>query len=399
MGIFGGNKNKNKLILVFNIGSSSVDGALFEAQSSGIPKIIFSVREPIKIEEKVEINRFLMSALRSLEVVAHRLFQAGLGAPSQIFCVLSSPWYVFQTRIISFKKNTPFVFNEKLADELVRKEIKLFEEEHVLKYSRLDNRVRVMELKNIKTLLNGYEISESLNQKAKELEMHIFISTSGEPVLKKIEDIVGKYFHPKQIKFSSFILSFFTVARDLYPQQENFLLVDIGGEMTDISMIKKNTLRESVSFPLGRNFLARGVSTDLGCTLSEASSLISLFENGHAEAAVAKKLTLILNKSRAEWLKRFQSSLANLSKDISIPSTIYIAIDKDLECLFSETIKTEQFSQYTLTESKFEIIFLNTELLHNIALFKESTVGEPFIVFDSIYINRFLTNPAMAEQI
>ena len=251
MGIFSGAEKKNELILVFNIGSSSVDGALFEAQCSGIPKIIFSAREPIKIEEKVEISHFLLTTIKSLEIVAYKIFQAGLGAPSQVFCVLSSPWYVFQTRIISFKKNTPFIFTEKLADELIKKEIKLFEEEHVLKYSHSDNQVRVIELKNIKTLLNGYEISESMDQKAKELEMHIFISISGESVLKKMEDTISKHFHLKQIKFSSFVLSFFTVARDFYPKQENFLLVDIGGEMTDISMVKKNTLRESISFLWG----------------------------------------------------------------------------------------------------------------------------------------------------
>lgn len=390
MGIFSNNKKENGLILVFNIRSSSVDGALFEVQSSGIPKIIFSVREPIKIEPEIDVNNFLLLTINSLEIVAHKIFQAGLGAPSRIFCVLSSPWYVFQTRIINFKKNTPFIFTSKLADELVRKEVKLFEEEHTLKYGDSNKRVRVLELKNIKTMLNGYEISEPLNKKTKELEMNIFISISGEQVFKKIEDTISKYFHLKQIKFSSFMLSFFTVVRDMYPTQENFLLVDVGGEVTDISMVKKNTLRESMSFPLGRNFLIRGVALDLGCTLSEADSLISLFKDGHAEESIAKKLFLILNKLRAEWLNKFQESLANLSKDISIPSTIYIAIDKDLVDFFSEIIKTEQFSQYTLTESKFEVIFLNTELLHRIVEFKENVIREPFLIFDSIYISRFL---------
>ena len=41
MGIFSKNK-KNKLILVFHIGSSNVEGALFWAQDSGVPRIIFS---------------------------------------------------------------------------------------------------------------------------------------------------------------------------------------------------------------------------------------------------------------------------------------------------------------------------------------------------------------------
>ena len=391
MSILSGPKEKGELMLVFNIGSSSVGGAFFWAQKSGIPKIIFSIKEPILIEEKIDIDRLLFLTIQSLEIVVNKIYMAGLGAPARIFCVLSSPWYTSQMRIINLKKNTPFIFTTKLADGLIQKEINLFKEEHLAKYMNIGDSARIIELKNIKTMLNGYETFKPLNQKAKELEMTIFISMSGEQVLKKIENTIGKHFHLKQIEFSSFVMASFTAVRDMYRQQENFLLVDIGGEITDISMIKKNILRESISFPLGCNFLTRGIASNLSCTLNEAKSLISLFKDGHAEESMAKKLTSIMNQLKTEWLKKFQESLANLSNDISIPATIYIAIDKDLADFFSETIKTEQFSQYALTESKFEVIFLNTQILHGIAVFEENIIREPFLIIDSIYINRFLT--------
>lgn len=390
MGIFSGTK-KNELALVFNIGSSSVGGALISTQDSGVPKIIFSVNEPIKIEEAIDIDRFLILTIQSLEKVVKKIYEARLGAPAKIFCVLSSPWYTSQTRIISYKKNTPFVFNTKLADSLIQKEISIFEEEHKLKYKEIENSVRPIELKNIKTILNGYETSNPLNKQAKELEMTVFVSISGEQVLKKIENEIGKYFHSNPIKFFSFAMASFAVVRDLYVDKENFLLVDIGGEITDISMVKKNILGESITFPLGRNFLIRGVASEMGCTLDEADSLISLLKDGHAEEKVLSKLTTVLNGLRKEWLKNFQDSLANISKDISVPSTIYIAIDKDLADFFLETIKTEQFSQYTLTESKFEVTFLDAQTLHGLAVFEESALREPFLIIDSIYINRFLT--------
>lgn len=390
MSIFFRNKKKEDLMLVFNIGSSSVVAALFVPQKSGVPKIVFSTRELIPTEEEATVGRFLFLATQSLDVVAKKILMTGLGVPKKIFCVLSSQFYVSQTRIISFKKNTPFLFNVKLADTLIQKEIKIFQEENLVKYSSVGGGMRTIELKNIKTMLNGYETPKPLDQKAKELEMVIFISMSAEQVLKKIESTIRKYFHFEQIKFSSFAMAFFTAVRDVYKQQENFLLVDIGGEVTDIFMTKKNILRESISFPLGRNFLTRGVASELGCSLNEANSLISLYKDGHAEKSVAKKLGLIMKKLQNKWLEKFQESLANLSHDISIPSTIYIAIDKDLADFFSETIKSEQFSQYTLAESKFEVIFLSTELLHGIATFKDSVVREPFIIIDSIYINRFL---------
>jgi cell division ATPase FtsA len=391
MSIFSEHKKKDELTLVINFGSSSVAGALFVVQESGIPKIIFSVRESITLEKEINSARFMSLALQSLERVMSKVHDAKLGMPSRIFCVFASHWCISQTRMISYKKNTPFVFNEKLANSLIQKEIKLFEEEHLIKYNIDKSSVRIIEIKNIKITLNGYETSKPLDKKAEELGMTIFISMGEQQILEKIENIIKKHFYNDHIKFSSFALSSFTVARDLYPEEEDFLLVDIGGEITDIIMIKKNMLLESISFPLGTNFLTRGVSLELQCSLGEADAFISLFRDGHAEEETAKKLAFIMNKLRAEWLKKFQESLINLTSDISIPSIIYTVIDKDLADFFSETIKTEQFSQYLLTESKFKVTFLGLERLHGLATFEDKVIREPFLIIDAIYINRFLT--------
>lgn len=390
MGIFGGNKEKGKLVLVFDIGSSSVGGALFLMRDTGIPKIIFSVREPIILEENLNVNRFLALAIKSLKIVTSRIYSAKLGAPKEIFCVLSSPWYVSQTRIIKLEKNAPFIFNSKLADSLIQKEIVLFEEDNLAEYVKTKNPIRLIEIKNIKIMLNGYETSIPLNQKVQELEMTIFISMSPEQVLGKIEKTIQELFHFREIKFSSSVMTSFAVVRDMNTHNENFLLINIGGEVTNISMVKKNILRESISFPLGFNFLIRGVASFLSCSLSEAKSYLSLLKNEHASASLAKKLEVILGKLKLEWLTKFQASLANLSNDISIPATIYIAVDRDLANFFSEVIKSEQFNQYTLAESKFKVIFLSVEVLHGLAEFEENIIRDAFLLLDSIYINRFL---------
>ena len=240
MSIFEGTKNKKEeLVLVFDIGSSSVGGALFEAQKTGIPKIIYSIREPIILEKNVSFDRFFSLTLKSLEIVTNKISMKGFGAPKKVFCILSSPWYASQTRIIDLKKNTPFIFSSKLADSLIEKEIKIFEEECLKKYVHTNSKVMPIELKNMQIMLNGYVVSKPLNQKATELEMTIFISMSGEQILEKFKEAIGKHFYSQNIKFASFAVASFAVARDLFVNQDSFLLIDIGGEVTDISMIKK----------------------------------------------------------------------------------------------------------------------------------------------------------------
>ncbi len=382
-------EEQSDLVLVFDIGSSSVGGALFVSQPSGIPKIVMSVREPIPLEMEASFERFLALAMKSLHNVAHRVFSARLGAPHRIVCVLSSPWYVSQNRIISLSQETPFTFTTKLADSLIKKEVALFEEEYLKKYKEAGSSARLIEFKNIKTTLNGYETEVPLNQKAKELEMAIFIAVSGEQVLKNIEETINKTFHTKNIKFASFGMVSFSVVRDMFSGEEGFLLIDLGGEVTDISMIKKNVLREAISFPMGTNFIIRGVSDSLDCTPEEAKSLISLYKDGHAVGATRKKLDPVMSDLKTKWLESFQKSLANISNDISIPSKIFISIDKEFSDFFLEIIKTEQFNQYTLTESKFEATFLNTQALNGLAVFKDNADRDPFTIIEAIYINRF----------
>ena len=364
----------------------------------GKPKIIFSLTEHLPLEEKVEPSRLLASAVKALDKVAKEMHDKALGAPARVFCVLASPWYLSQTRTIHYETKEPFTFTEKLADELIQKEIKVFGEENAANYPAAEHAVRSIELKNIQTLLNGYAASRPLNQKATELEMIIFVSMSSESTLVAIEESIGRYFNTGPIKFSSFAMASFTVIRDTYHTDENFLLVDIGGEVTEIFMSKRNVLRESISYPLGKSFLTRGVAKELGCTLDEASSLISLAKDGHAAISIAKKLDTAISKLKQEWLNKFQESLANLSKDISIPSKIFIVVDRGMTEFFSEIIKSEQFSQYTLAESKFEVAFLSSEVLHEAAQFDEEKLREPFLVIDSVYINRFLIDPVKAGR-
>ncbi len=383
-------KNREELILVFDIGSASVGGALFYAQSSGVPRIIFSVREPIVLLETVDTDQLLSLTLKSLSVVVSKVGEMGLGAPEKIFCVLSSPWYASQTRIIKFAKNTPFVFTKKLADSLIERELSIFTAEHTEKYVNVGNKVVPIELKNMKMTLNGYNTPEPLEKKAEELEMMLFIAMSSEQFLVSVEEVIQRHFHTENIKFSSFVMSSFVVARDLFISEEDFLLIDIGGEVTDIAMIKKGALRESISFPMGPNFLIRGVARGLACSLDEAKSHVSLFKDDHAHDSTIIKVEPIVNKLKAEWLKKFQEALANLSNDISIPATIFITVDYEMASFFSELIKSEQFSQYTLTASKFKIVYIGVQALHEKAMFAENVVRDQFLILESIYISKYL---------
>lgn len=390
MGIFSKKKTED-LVLLFDIGSSSVGAGLFYKQDSGVPEMIYSIRQPIVLETKINIDRFLHLTIEALKIVANDVCMKGFGVPKEIYCVLSSPWHASQTRMLKLKEENPIIFTQKLADELIAKEVKLFEEEHKHFYEDGNGKATTIELKNMKTILNGYESHNPFGQKAKEIEMSVFMSMVEDHIIDMIVENINRHFRSAKIKFISFIMASSTVARDMFVNQDNFLLVNIGGEVTDISMIKRDIIKESISFPMGRNFMVRGLALELGVELLEAESYLSLYKDEHLDDATLKKIEPAVSKIKTEWLKNFQDFLSTLSNDISIPSTVFITVEKDLAKFFSDIIKTEQFNQYILTESKFRVIFLGSQELHGIAILKENVKRDPFLVIESIYINRFLS--------
>jgi cell division ATPase FtsA len=391
MGFFSKSKKKNELVLLFDIGSSSVGGALVLIQESGAPRIVYATRETVLLEKELNINSFLNSTLKSLDLVVAKICKQGLGKPERVFCVLSSPWFHSETRDIKLEKNIPFVFNTKLADTLTQKEVGVLMEEFASNHVDSIGKIVPIEMKTMSVNLNGYEVLDPQGKKAQSLEMSIFVSMSEEDFIKKIEEIIGKHFHVDSIKFSSFLMASFVVARDMFINQDKFLLINIGGEVTDISMIKKNTVKDSVSFPVGCNFITRGLTKALDIHLDEARSFLQAYKDNHISDSANKKLNDSIQVLKHDWLKIFQESLNNLSHDISIPSTIFITVDQNLAPFFSEIIKEEQLNQYSLTDSKFRIIFLGTEALHGIALFEnEKIMRDSLLLIESIYINHFL---------
>ncbi len=389
MGIFSGKKQREELVLVFDIGSSSVGAAFFYSTSSGIPKIVFSVRQPLPLESRVDFERFFATTARALDIVSDAAFKASVGKPEKIFCVLSSSWYVSQTRVATMEKINPFVFTSKLADDLLKKELYLFQESYMKGHGG-ERQFREIEIKSIKTTLNGYEVTNPINQKAKEVQMNIFVSMSEERVLQAFEASIGRHFPHHAIKFTSFVMASFVAVRDMFVHQDNFLLIDIGGEVTDITMVKNNILRESLSYPMGRNFILRGIAQHLSTSIEEATTMFSLYKDGHGAKEVITKIEPAIKRVKGEWLSSFQASLANLSSDISIPSAIFMASESLFAEFFSDVIRNEQFNQYTLTQSKFQIIPLSAETLHGAASFEESVTRDSFLILESIYINRIL---------
>src|SRR3989339_659488 len=195
-------KGKQEIAAIFDIGSSSVGGAivLIPGKKEDKPKILYSVREQMVFHEKLDANKFIDSMLKTLNSVVSDLEKNGLvhlnflkiknKAIKNAFCFFSSPWCVSQTKKIKIKKDKSFEITESLLKSIIQKEEEAFIKLESGEYSSIlgkNNEIDVMDKKIIQIKLNGYIVNNPYKKKVKEAETSFFMSLLSRDISDKIE--------------------------------------------------------------------------------------------------------------------------------------------------------------------------------------------------------------------
>jgi len=375
-------KNKSERVLILNIGGATVSGA-FVARGEGLTKIETVISTDIGVLPDVTSAALEREMEKALSQTVDLLAKARRGAPDRVVVSLQSPWYVSQARTVKMSRPSAFVFSRSMLDDMIARELKSFEDEEIASSVLSGEPLRAIESNILQVKLNGYPTAKPIGLSARELEFSIFLSVSPDRVLKKIKENIGRHFRQK-VTFSSFLLAAFLVTRDFFPHQNDYLLIDVGGEITDVSLVRDSVLVRSVSFPKGSNFILRNLSTRLKRSISESISLCALYAEDKVEASIKDACADVLNSAKNEWLEAFQKALFDASSALSIPDTVLLSVPGDIAPWFIDTIRREEFRQRSLTEKEFKVVVLNAELFHESLSFGENVLRDPSIMIEAL---------------
>lgn len=383
--------DKKTTIAVFDIGSASIGGALISFEAGSTPKILWSARESMVFQSDLNFGRFLSSMLETLEKVLVRMQKSGMQNPRSFLCVFSSPWYVSQTRVIKMKQGKEFAVSRHGIDDLIESEIESFKAHNIGKYKRMgEEEVEIMETHTIQMKLNGYVTDNPYGMRAKNLEISLYISMAPKRVLSSVKSRVSKIFGSRNIKFSSFSLTAFSTIRDIFSHKSDFLFMDISGEVADISLVKSNVLLETASFPLGKNYLLRRLSSGLNTIPEEVASLYTMYREGKTNDSTKVKIQKILNESKGEWTYSLKEGLRSLSDDISLPNTVFFTSDADVAPWFFDCLTSPSLGEFTGTGSPFEVTLLDNATMGKFSIFSPQTEKDPFIVVEALFADRIV---------
>lgn len=390
---------KESLVAVVDIGSSSVGVALikssFNKKSGWQSKIIYTTRTEARLETPYDFRRYIREITKALHqslntaLLSPPVRQAGKnGVPGKYICFLASPFYIAQTRVVKYEEEAEFVLTPKLYQRITTQEVARFLSHHAEIYpSLIDDTFFVIENKTMQIKLNGYEVTDPFNKKTTRAELVQYISGSSPSLARQFQEEIIKITHHDRIEFHSFAFAAFSVLRDRLGEMASFLIIDVSGEITDVSVVTLGVLTEVTSFPLGRNSLVRQIAANLKTAYAEADSLLRLYISGGTGGEANNRLAKEVAKVKENWLAKMRETLAGALESNILPEQVYVIGDDRTAKIFMDWLTSGDFREFTMSNRPLQIKYLDSSFLnphHN----HEQNTRDVFVLVESLFYDK-----------
>jgi len=393
----------SNVVLIFDIGSGSIGGAFVELAEGVKPKIIYGVREPITARLKPDSKRLLDGKKSALRGVLGRLMSNGLPFvraaldrhhfhPRNAICFLSSPWYVSKTSIIKEEyPDKPAIVSLPHLEEILRNEISNFGQS-ILK-DELHEPVDVIDSRLVDVKLNGYRTSDVRLKKASSFEFSIFLSAAPKRLISSATSLIRESAGARSVVFHSFVLPYFAVIRDLFGHLTDFIFLDVTAEVTDLSVVKDGVLLETISFPIGRNAVIRGIAKAFDVSLDIAGSFLRIKTTRAADKNFDEKIREVIAQTEKEWLEIFRSTLAAINESVIVPRQIFLTLDADVAPFFKGWLTVETFERFGVSPEHFQVVSIGDDTFAHLCEWSPKAFHDPFLAIESLFVSKISSLP------
>ncbi len=305
-------------IIIFNIGGATVSGLVLDSRSRDL---LFETREDLPFNSTQDFSVATRQTTKTLSDISQRLKRFVSEDPQQVHCLLSSAWHIADSRKIRVKTQTK---NKSVLEDITSEGLR----RHLTLHQTPS-----YQLTPIDSLILGLELDGQRHTNLDfslpgEKTVHHFSSSSDANLLNSLREPIRSGFGQSETQFHSGLLSTFAVLKETMANHHDFVILDIGGEVTDLVIVRGQTIIDIASIPVGTHSIARQISKLTGQNNHSAySSLHLLGENiiqNHRHNDFSNYLANIKN----EWLYSLASILEQYEKPGENLPVVVVGDDK-----------------------------------------------------------------------
>lgn len=351
---------------LLDIGSASIGITLMEEDKHGTPVISKTARvefAPVTEEAKEGIQTLALAAVqKALDTVK------AVPKVAQVRAVLAAPWYDAKITTINSSSQKVVRVNEGTVARAVR--------EYLAKKGTLKSGPSVIESLVSQVYVNGYPTELHAPITGTSMRVNHYASEADSSLQKAITDAVKKTFPAAKISFHSFSFVAFAVLRALR-EENNFVILDVGGEITDVAIAHHDGLRFAGTFPIGTMSVVRAIAGK-GST-ADAKSRLALYAKGELSIEENAAFEKDFQAALSPWQEEYQKMLEAAVNDVAVPQTTFLFADREELPWLSSAVSGTHGAFSTRTTSVQPDFFSE-----NIALGEEA-LYDPFLSAAAVY--------------
>lgn len=365
MGLFS-RTPKKELVILIDIAADSVAGGYAVVSAGSVPVIHYSVRLPLTETPSATVRGLeagLAGVIRSLvEQGAQAVHRAeGAARPDRIMVSVSSPWQKATARMehVARSDNREFVFTKKVMDDSVARS-STGSKEHVLTEEIVAG-----------VLLNGYETTEPFGTRAKYADLAIMSSEIAEETALKVHTMLREAFHTRAIQILSATPVCYTVLRDVFPHEHDFLAATVSDDFVDITLIKQGMPHEVLAVP---------------------AKMRGLLQNTRAMADMASSAVLDSRRAdvEASWITEVQTGLSHMRSRHPLPRTIFLSTAETRREIAKNLFDAPSLRALWLSDRPLTIIPLVSGHFSSYVSVRENAVADLPLAMLALYSNKSL---------
>ncbi|MEK7150958.1 MAG: hypothetical protein AAB783_02045 [Patescibacteria group bacterium] len=295
-------KSQKNIGVAFDIGTASVSAVLFELPSAERAlSVIKTYRKFHKTALRADAAHFSKATISQFSAILQDIQSEYKNAlPNRFHIGLSSVFYLGKTERIYEKWSKPKVVSQADIDGFIEKgKNKYFSE-----LKRDD--VMLFEIVLMKSLLNGYPIERPVGKNVEEIELWVHYAATSKDLYDNFSSIVKNFNASASITFGTFPINVWMIMRENIFPEHSVMLVDIGGELTEVTFVVEGVITEIHSLPFGvLNILLRIAEVE-HVEVENALSLLKAYADSKLEKEAEARIRAIIKKEMKSWEEFFE---------------------------------------------------------------------------------------------
>ncbi|MBI4128760.1 MAG: hypothetical protein HY460_01800 [Parcubacteria group bacterium] len=162
--------------------------------------------------------------------------------------------------------------------------------------------------------IDGYRVSDPIGLTGKTVQLkifHVYTRNRDAEILEEIADKLHVSLHA--VTAGTHALAQAYAAEE--GERFGAIFIDVGGEITDIAVMRAGEFEGICSFPFGGEAYTKRIADELAIPFDDAEDLkIKFSAGGHLASSISQKVAAALERDIARWLESVELSLREFSQ-------------------------------------------------------------------------------------